>query len=461
MSVFQNKELEALVKQEYKKQDIDTIWTLLNEKKSFNFPTVQGRGLFKAALEEADTGYTGYSNVWVRDNIHVAHAHFVMGKYESAAKTVEDIVAFWAKYKHRWIDCILGRVDVDNVMNRPHIRFNGTELKENEQKWSHAQNDAIGYLVWLYSKLALLGHLVPNSEMLVLISMYHLKIQFWNDLDNGHWEESRKVEASSVGCATAGYRELLLLLQKKPQVMVEFKKNFVQITKDFSLDQTLFKNYFISDPNDLLLFLYHVGLQKLNEILPFESRTPGQERQVDGALLFLAYPLQIIQGELADTVVGQVVEKLSGDFGIKRYLGDSYWMADYKNLFTEENRTADFSDDMTHRDNLLKKDQEAQWCIFDSIASCYYGLRFKELKEKGMEYEAKKLGYRELQTKYLNRALGQVTGDDCRFGPWLCPESYYIEDSRNGKYVVNDVCPLLWTQANLINALHIMKETSL
>jgi phosphorylase kinase alpha/beta subunit len=113
------------------------------------------------------------------------------------------------------------------------------------------------------------------------------------------------------------------------------------------LDQTLFRNYFISEPLDLVQFLYHVGLQKLNEILPYESRTPGQERHADGALLFLAYPLQIIQGELAETVVNEVVAQLSGDYGIKRYLGDSYWMADYKNLFSEESRTADFSDDVT------------------------------------------------------------------------------------------------------------------
>ncbi|KAJ3308011.1 hypothetical protein HDV04_001951, partial [Boothiomyces sp. JEL0838] len=60
------------------------------------------------------------------------------------------------------------------------------------------------------------------------------------------------------------------------------------------------------------------------------------------------------------------------------------------------------------------------------------------------------------QIHFFNRSVGQVTGDDCHYGPWHCPESYYIE---NGKYVVNDVCPLLWTQANLLNALIMMHQS--
>ena len=81
-----------------------------------------------------------------------------------AKSTLADIAAFWLKYKHRWTDCVLGRVDFDHdVTLRPHIRFNGTELRENDQHWSHAQNDAIGYFLWLFCKIAL-GMRVPSNQ---------------------------------------------------------------------------------------------------------------------------------------------------------------------------------------------------------------------------------------------------------------------------------------------------------
>ena len=57
----------------------------------------------------------------------------------------------------------------------------------------------------------------------------------------------------------------------------------------------------------------------------------------------------------------------------------------------------------------------------------------------------------------MHRALGQLTGPECPFGPFKCPESYYCE---NGRYIPNDVTPLLWTQANLRLALHFLEATA-
>ncbi|MEL6327714.1 MAG: phosphorylase kinase, partial [Cyanobacteria bacterium J06626_23] len=52
---------------------------------------------------------------------------------------------------------------------------------------------------------------------------------------------------------------------------------------------------------------------------------------------------------------------------------------------------------------------------------------------------------------YFNRSLGQLTAEDSPFGELKCPEAYYLE---KGRYVPNDVTPLLWTQANLMLAFH-------
>ncbi len=60
-----------------------------------------------------------------------------------------------------------------------------------------------------------------------------------------------------------------------------------------------------------------------------------------------------------------------------------------------------------------------------------------------------------LQFHHLNRALGQLVsvspdGDELR-----CPELFYLE---KGIWAPNDVMPLLWTQANLMLALHQVRE---
>ena len=50
--------------------------------------------------------------------------------------------------------------------------------------------------------------------MRILIARYFQKIQYWKDEDSGHWEELRKVAASSIGVATAGLREFRSLIHE-------------------------------------------------------------------------------------------------------------------------------------------------------------------------------------------------------------------------------------------------------
>src|SRR5207244_1989071 len=118
----------------------------------------------------------------------------------------------------------------------------------------------------------------------------------------------------------------------------------------------------------------------------------------------------VVDRTMADRIIERVVQRLKGDFGIRRYQGDSYWCADYKELLTAAERTVDFSDHMASRDAMLKAGEEAQWCIFDPILSAIYGRRFLESRD---------LGDLERQFTYLNRSLGQITPK------FQCPEAYY------------------------------------
>ena len=159
-------------------------------------------------------------------------------------------------------------------------------------------------------------------------------------------------------------------------------------------------------------------------------------------MLFLVYPIGVVGQAMADRIVGDVVRHLQGDVGIRRYIGDSYWCADYRELCPPQERSGDFSQNMERRDRLLKEGQEAQWCIFDPIMSVIYGNRYLRF---GIASDI------ENQIAYFNRSLGQITST---LG---CPEAYFIERCE---YVPNDNVPLRWTQANLWLALKLMKSTA-
>lgn len=406
-------------------EEIDGILSFLKSQGTFRFPTLSS-GLFSAAAaENPEFRLTGYQYVWTRDNCHIAHALWATGEKEMAVSAVRALLAFYQKHRQKFSDIITGAVDPAESMNRPHIRFDGEALEEIDVRWAHAQNDALGYVLWLTSKLLRSGDLTaaPRTlELLNLFAQYFSAVEFWQDEDSGHWEEARKVEASSIGPVVAGLCELRNYLADHPSELI---------------DLTLL--------NDLI----EQGRQTLASILPAECLQPeaGKHRLYDAALLFLIEPLQVVNDEMAGRIIQQTVEHLQGPIGIRRYLGDSYWCANYRDLLSPEVRTTDFSDDMSARDSLLKPGQEAQWCIFDPILSVIHGTRFQATGDP-VEFIS--------QCHHLRRSLKQLTDIHDRFPSFRCPESYFLEHED---WIPNDITPLLWTQANLLLALHAMRRS--
>ena len=411
-------------------EQIDRIVHFLTEQGTFQFPTLPN-GLFSAAASIADDfEVTGYQHVWVRDNVQIAQAYWEIGETAAAARTAESLMSFFVTHHPRWSQAVTGDTDPHQVMNRPHIRFDGRANCELEENWSHAQNDALGYFVWLYARLYAIGAVHPGiAAWTVLSDLVHFweRVRFWEDEDSGHWEEIRKVSASSIGTATAGLRELRRV----------WKTTEVQTApRTVTIEQ--------------LDRLIRAGETALSAILPHEcvQADPGKSRAADAALLFLIDPLEVVSGTIEDQILNNVVSHLLGPHGVRRYRGDSYWCANYKTLLTAESRTADVSDDMSQRDQLLQPGQEAQWCIFDPILSCIYGRRFQQ-NQQPTDFSQ--------QIYFLRRALGQITRPGSRFGAYRCPESYYLEGSA---FVPNDITPLLWTQANLRRALHSLRRSA-
>ncbi len=430
MTIIHHDEVRQRLKPRYSVDDIRSLLAFLDARGTLDFVPLP-TGLYPAAgIDPKAAAQSGYGNVWVRDNIYVALALETTGRREQASAAVEALAAFYRKYRTRFEAIVEGRADWKVPMARPQVRFDGLNLLEIPARWAHAQNDALGYFLWMYCRSALDGRLEPDGEMLALFTLYFEAIQYWADEDSGHWEERRKVEASSIGAVVAGLMALRDLLAGNAPPPCRFRGRIVSV--------------------DALDGLIARGEEALAAILPAECIQPDplKARRYDSALLFLIYPLDVVDEPMGQTILGDVRANLQGDYGIRRYLGDSYWTADYKDKLPAECLTADVSENQEERDALARPGQEAQWCIFDPIASIVAGRRYLRTGDRADL---------ERQVLHLNRALGQLTGPDCPQGELRCPEAYYLE---HGRYVPNDHVPLLWTQANLCLALAAMEESA-
>jgi hypothetical protein len=425
--IIHNDAVRRWIKPRYGRADIDALLTLLARSGTLRFDRLP-TGLFPAAAAAPAVLQGGYNHVWVRDNIYVALAHETAGRHDVAIGVLQALARFYRRHQARLEDIIRGKVDPSAIMCRPHVRFDGLTLAELPTRWAHAQNDALGYFLWLYCEAARRGRLAADGALLALFARYFAAIRYWLDEDSGHWEERRKLAASSIGAVVAGLGALRRLLAEPMPPACRF--DGAPVTPD-SLDA-----------------LIEPGRRALAAILPAEcvQSDPLKRRRYDAALLFLAYPLEVVEDDMAQRIVGDVTAHLQGDYGIRRYLGDSYWTADYKDKLPPAERTADVSEHQERRDALARPGEEAQWCLFDPILSIIAGRRHRRTGEAAE---------RERQAFHLNRALGQLTAADCPQGPLRCPEAYYLE---HGRYVPNDHVPLLWTQANLWLALQAMRR---
>lgn len=433
MPYIHNDEVARLIKAEYELPDIQNIISLLNQRETLAFSTLDN-GLFPAAIVSDNNEYTGYAAVWVRDNVYVAYCHYILGEVETALKCVRCLRQYFSKHQHRFEKIINGEVDPDNVMQRPHVRFNGEDLTEIDQNWQHAQNDALGYFLWFYCQLISDRLLLPSSEeleILTLLPLYFKAIAYWQDEDSGHWEEDRKVSASSIGVVVASLQS--------------FRKLFIE--HDLISDYCCSQNRLVT--LELLDRLILKGSNALTEILPAECIQSEKARRYDAALLFLIYPLNVLDDVTSDRIIEDVANNLQSKYGISRYLNDSFWCRNYTDL--PENIRTSISTEreqwLREQGRGLKQGEEAQWCIFDPILSAIFGMKF---------HKTQQTEYLEKQTFYLNRSLGQLTAADSKVDGFKCPELYYLD---RDKYVPNDATPLLWTQANLRIALTIMEQS--
>ncbi len=448
--VPRNPALQEVMRSQYSSADIRAVRELLERHGTLAMRPLSS-GLFSAAVTTEFSEGTNYRAAWVRDNVHVAFAHLVNGQPAVAVAVWRALLRFFRTQRGRFEAIIASPETKVEPQRRPHIRFDGERLRELDQKWSHAQNDALGYFIWLGARLMLADVLRPSDldeeewETLAWFPPYFRAVEYWRDEDNGHWEEAAKIEASSIGVVVAALRAW----RQVTQVTHAARTGTGPAASGNERVELVARTF----PTRELDWLVERGEEALSAILPAEcvQAEAGKSRDADAALLFLIYPLELLDGPMADAVLERIDQRLRGPIGIRRYRGDSFYCRDYERLIAAggDDPTRDFSDDMAGRDALLRDGEEAQWCIFDPILSVVYGRRFA----RNGDVES-----RRRQWEHLNRSLAQITrADPPRCEAFQCPELYYLED---GELRTSRATPLLWTQANLWTALEVAAATT-
>src|SRR6185437_781110 len=384
MPVVHNEALRPLARRADAGDDLARIAEVFDARRTLDLVSLPN-GLYPAVPPGAPSA-ARYGAVWVRDNAMVANALRETGRTAEASRTMRALLGYFGRHVARFDRIVDGLADPADPMARPHIRFDGATLDELPETWAHAQNDALGYTLFQAARLAREGGYDLHPDDVAVLSRfpaYFEAIQYWQDADSGHWEEARKIEASSIGAVVAGLLEMAALLREDREKCAVFAR----ASQKYAVTVEAIEG------------LVEKGRAALDARLPDES---PPARGADAALLFLVYPLDVVTRAQADAILANVLSNLEGEDGIKRYAGDSYWCAGYERLFSVEERTGDFSGNMAARDRLLAPGTEAQWCIFDPVVSVAYAKRW--LAERRPE----DLG---AAVRHFNRALGQVTAE--------------------------------------------------
>lgn len=243
-------------------------------------------GLFSASSSVK----TGYKLAWIRDNIYEAIGLEALD-IQNAVRTYQTILDILLKHEFK-IDYAI-KEKPEHSYQYIHARYDPSTLNEIYEPWGNKQNDAVGLFLFKIGELLEKGiRVLRNSddERIIQKLIYYLEsIQYWNDEDNGIWEEYEEVHASSVGACLVG---------------------LIKLSKFFNVKEELIEN----------------GRNSLDSLLPRESLT----KDVDLALLTLIWPFNIVNNKQRELILNNVESKLLRKNGVIRYLGDKYYSLDEK-----------------------------------------------------------------------------------------------------------------------------------
>ena len=237
--------------------------------------------LFLAAPSQG----TGYNKAWLRDNIYEALG-LEIADPKKALAVMHMLLDILRKHEHK-IDWAI-REKPAHAYQYIHARYHPETLEEFSEEWGNKQNDAIGALLFRVAELTRRGRgaIRDSGDMRILrkLVQYLASIRYWEDKDNGMWEENEEVHASSVGACLAGLKAI---------------SRYVDVPKE----------------------LIEKGRKALDSLLPRES----ESKEADLALLSLIWPYSIVSPRQRDAILKNVEDNLVRERGLVRYPGDRYY----------------------------------------------------------------------------------------------------------------------------------------
>ena len=241
-------------------------------------------GLFAAAAKHVTTGY---NRAWIKDNIYEAMAFEHIGDWKTALKTYHRILDILRRNEYK-IDWMIVQPYPKEAYRYIHARYDPETGNEILEPWGNKQHQMVGLLLFKIGELARKGIPVLRDEhdkIIVQKIVHYLEaVEYWQDMDNGEWEEAEELHASSIGACAAGLQSV---------------KGIVHV------------------PDELI----KKGKEALNQLLPKESET----KEVDMAQLALIWPLKIVTPKQRDAILKNVEQYLVRDKGVIRYIGDKYY----------------------------------------------------------------------------------------------------------------------------------------
>lgn len=244
-------------------------------------------GVFTASAHDVETGY---DKAWLRDIYFMTLGFLETGDIPVVQKAAKALLQVFVKHQDKINWAIEHKPH--EAWQYIHARFHPETFEEYWEEWGNSQNDAVGEVLNILVELELRGASVIETDderaMVQKIIDYLVALEYWHDADNGIWEESMEVHASSIGSVVAALKKAQQLeWLHVPEIAIEN------------------------------------GEKALRTLLPRESVT----KFTDLALLSLIYPFAVTTEEETLKILENVEYHLTKDKGVIRYKFDRYYNA--------------------------------------------------------------------------------------------------------------------------------------
>lgn len=244
-------------------------------------------GVFTASAFDVDTGY---DKAWLRDIYFIVLSFLETGDIETTRQAAKALLNVFVKHQDKinWA----AEHKPHYAWQYIHARFHPETFEEYWEEWGNSQNDAVGEVLNLLVTLECMGVSVVETEderqMVQTVINYLVNLEYWQDADNGIWEENMEVHASSIGSVVAALK----------------KARYVS---------------WLTVPEEAIV----KGEEALRALLPRESIS----KFCDLALLTLIYPFAVTSEDETKEILKNVEYHLVKDRGVIRYKFDRYYNA--------------------------------------------------------------------------------------------------------------------------------------